>query len=59
MPITGSFPVAGNSVLVPSFRREDQQFSPALIDPQRFPKSPPSGRARPVSMACAEVCLDL
>lgn len=41
------------------FRGENQKFSPAPIDPQRLLKSPPSGRASPVSIACAEVILDL
>ena len=41
------------------FRGENQLFSPVPIDPQRLPKSPPSGRASPVSIACAEVILDL
>ena len=41
------------------FRGENQKFSLASIDPHRLPKSPPSGRASPVSIACAEVILDL
>ena len=41
------------------FRGENQLFSPALIELQRLLKSPPSGRASPVSIACAEVILDL
>ena len=41
------------------FRGENQKFAPAPIDPQRLLKSPPSGRASPVSIACAEVILDL
>ena len=41
------------------FRRENHPFSPTSIDPHRLPKSPPSGRASPVSIACAEVILDL
>ena len=41
------------------FRGENQKFSPALIELHRLPKSPPSGRASPVSIACAEVILDL
>ena len=31
------------------FRGENQLFSPALIELQRLPKSPPSGRTSPVS----------
>ena len=41
------------------FRGENQKFSPAPIDPHRLPKLPPSGSASPVSIACAEVILDL
>ena len=41
------------------FKGENQLFSPALIELQRLLKSPPSGRASPVSIACAEVILDL
>ena len=45
--------------LISVFRGENQLFSPALIELQRLLKSPPSGRASPVSIACAEVILDL
>ena len=41
------------------FKGKNQHFFPALIAPQRLLKSPPSGRASPVSIACAEVILDL
>lgn len=60
-PITGFFIFAKRteSARFSVFRGENQKFSPAPIDPQRLLKSPPSGRASPVSIACAEVILDL
>lgn len=60
-PITGFFIFAQRAkpARVSVFRGENQKFSPAPIDPQRLLKSPPSGRASPVSIACAEVILDL
>ena len=59
-PITGSFLFRNGQFRALSlFRRENHPFSPTSIDPHRLPKSPPSDRASPVSIACAEVILDL
>ena len=54
-----NFCLKGKARTIFGFQGENQLFSPAPIDPQRLLKSPPSGRASPVSIACAEVILDL